>query len=316
MSAGTKIFLAFFGVLIAALVAYYTTSAGDSPEPPIVRGAEDPLVSGRTATGTGAAPRLVQERGSAAQRSGQTPSKPAAKPAGSTPERMAAGRPSGSSGSAAGSSVPPRERDGGTPEPPATSEESRLLARHPPLSGEVREKKPAEQPAAGSTAEARPSRPPTSGETTSGPLRAMRTTRLPAGGGAAASSRTPAPRYVDYFVKPGDTMSSIAGVWFGDVDKWDLIAKANPMVDPNRLKPGDLLRLPPKSGAPEPPAPPAASPDGTHVVRSGETLSSIAGRVYGDENAWRALFDANRALIGPDPDRLEVGMKLKVPKRP
>jgi nucleoid-associated protein YgaU len=28
---------------------------------------------------------------------------------------------------------------------------------------------------------------------------------------------------------------------------------------------------------------------------------------------WRAIYDANRTAIGGDPDRLEVGMRLRIP---
>ncbi|MFJ9077192.1 transglycosylase family protein [Streptomyces sp. NPDC102278] len=49
-----------------------------------------------------------------------------------------------------------------------------------------------------------------------------------------------------------------------------------------------------------------------HVVRAGESLHSIARerRVRG---GWQALYEANRALIGPTPAALVVGTRLTLP---
>ncbi|MER6946235.1 LysM peptidoglycan-binding domain-containing protein [Nonomuraea sp. NPDC000554] len=49
-------------------------------------------------------------------------------------------------------------------------------------------------------------------------------------------------------------------------------------------------------------------------VGAGETLASIAQRVYGDESRWREIYNVNRDLIGPNPDDLKPGMSLKIPK--
>ncbi|WP_423592856.1 transglycosylase family protein [Streptomyces sp. G5(2025)] len=51
-----------------------------------------------------------------------------------------------------------------------------------------------------------------------------------------------------------------------------------------------------------------------HVVRSGETLSSIA-RQYGVVGGWKALYKANRDVVGGNPDRIRVGTELVIPGR-
>lgn len=51
-----------------------------------------------------------------------------------------------------------------------------------------------------------------------------------------------------------------------------------------------------------------------HVVRSGDTLSSIA-RQYGVVGGWKALYKANQDAVGTDPDRLGVGTELVIPGR-
>ncbi|GGS01153.1 hypothetical protein GCM10010252_44650 [Streptomyces aureoverticillatus] len=50
----------------------------------------------------------------------------------------------------------------------------------------------------------------------------------------------------------------------------------------------------------------------THVVKRGETLSSIARR-HQLKGGWEALYQANRKTIGPLPDRLTPGTVLVVP---
>lgn len=70
---------------------------------------------------------------------------------------------------------------------------------------------------------------------------------------------------------------------------------------------GDLRKSPP--AAESQPANPAAT---IHVVRSGETLSGIAKKYYGDASLWPLIFEANRQELD-SPDDIEAGMKLKVP---
>ncbi|MGW0906296.1 transglycosylase family protein [Streptomyces sp. NPDC002853] len=49
-----------------------------------------------------------------------------------------------------------------------------------------------------------------------------------------------------------------------------------------------------------------------HVVKAGETLSSIARR-YKVRGGWQALYRANRKAVGSEPDRLGVGTRLVIP---
>ncbi|HEU5033631.1 MAG TPA: transglycosylase family protein [Mycobacteriales bacterium] len=49
-----------------------------------------------------------------------------------------------------------------------------------------------------------------------------------------------------------------------------------------------------------------------HVVKAGETLSSIA-RKHDVKGGWRALYRANKTLIGRNPGLIHVGMHLHVP---
>ncbi|MTH61661.1 DUF3300 domain-containing protein [Paracoccus litorisediminis] len=50
-----------------------------------------------------------------------------------------------------------------------------------------------------------------------------------------------------------------------------------------------------------------------HVVASGETLSKLATRAYGDPNLYGLILDANRDVLGGKPESLAVGMTLTIP---
>lgn len=53
----------------------------------------------------------------------------------------------------------------------------------------------------------------------------------------------------------------------------------------------------------------------TYTVKSGDSLSKIAKRVYGDANKWHAIFEANRDKI-KDPDLIHPGEVLSLPPSP
>lgn len=50
-----------------------------------------------------------------------------------------------------------------------------------------------------------------------------------------------------------------------------------------------------------------------HIVRHGETLSTISRKYYGSANRWKKILDANRNVIS-DANKLEPGTKLIIPE--
>ncbi|MEM7229239.1 MAG: LysM peptidoglycan-binding domain-containing protein [Planctomycetota bacterium] len=134
------------------------------------------------------------------------------------------------------------------------------------------------------------------------------------------STPPPSPKFREYVVDDGDTMTDIALSMLGSAQRWSEIAQANPLVDPNRLRVGQKLRIPidpdaPKETAPKP-QPKPDSPDVgpvTYFVQSGDTLSRIADVMLGDRARWRDIFEANRDVLN-DPDDLQVGMSLQMPR--
>ena len=133
----------------------------------------------------------------------------------------------------------------------------------------------------------------------------------------------PAPKtnYTSYTVGSGDTLSSIAGIWFRDTSKWQLIADINPGLKPSTLKVGQKINLPAKSGksvtkvASTTKSSAVLTAANEHVVASGETLASISDKAYGNRSNWKRIYEANKGVIGSDPSRLKVGTKLTIPSK-
>lgn len=52
----------------------------------------------------------------------------------------------------------------------------------------------------------------------------------------------------------------------------------------------------------------------TYTVVSGDTLSKIAKKFYGNANAWNTIFQANKDQI-KNPDLIHPGQVLKIPAK-
>jgi nucleoid-associated protein YgaU len=52
-----------------------------------------------------------------------------------------------------------------------------------------------------------------------------------------------------------------------------------------------------------------------YEVVSGDSLSKIAKKKYGNGNLWRRIYEANRDVI-KNPDVIQIGWKLKIPAKP
>ena len=107
---------------------------------------------------------------------------------------------------------------------------------------------------------------------------------------------------VTWVVRPGDTLSGIAAA-LGVRGGWPALYTANRRLigpDPGLIRPGMTFAVP---GARQP---------ASYAVAPGDTLSGIAGAL-GVRGGWRALYAANRRVVGPDPGLIRPGMILAVP---
>ena len=60
----------------------------------------------------------------------------------------------------------------------------------------------------------------------------------------------------------------------------------------------------------------AATPtatDRSYIVKSGDSLSKIAKELYGDGKRWPEIYEANKQLIGDNPNLIQPGQKLRIP---
>jgi len=153
-----------------------------------------------------------------------------------------------------------------------------------------------------------------------------------------------------YTVKDGDTLFEIANKYYKDGYKFDAIAKANDLSNPDTLEVGQTLEIPKldlAAASPSasttaelsPTSTPAASVDSvntvsadsqtntqtqvdtndwgskingdTYTVSDGDWLSTIAARAYGDVYAYNKIAIANAIQ---DPNLIEPGTVLKIPR--
>ncbi len=133
----------------------------------------------------------------------------------------------------------------------------------------------------------------------------------------------PSPKFpTNYIVQEGDTVSSIAQRMYGNELYGQQIMKANNLYTPDALDIGKTIVLPAVTPLPTMPVQgeigtglmtgPVTATGTTYIVQPGETLSDIALRVYGDNNAWTKIAQANSIA---DPNNVKEGTTLKIPQQ-
>lgn len=137
---------------------------------------------------------------------------------------------------------------------------------------------------------------------------------------APAEQRQPEvvpPVFRAHTLQDKETFETIAEDYYGDPSKWRVIARANPLKDPRRLQAGQTIRVPLDVGNVQgvvnrPPEADAEPENRTHIVRSGDTLSSIAQQYLGSSSKAREVFELNRDRLR-DMHSLSVGQELRLP---
>jgi len=88
--------------------------------------------------------------------------------------------------------------------------------------------------------------------------------------------------------------------------------KQKPTPDFTNVRSGGSSTAPtPSVSGPETSTPSMAGR--TYVVVSGDSLSRIAKREYGDAQKWPKIYEANRNII-KDPDLIYPGQELRIPE--
>lgn len=130
-----------------------------------------------------------------------------------------------------------------------------------------------------------------------------------------------APRFKSYTVRRGDTLESIAQRELGARDLAAAISRSNPLLDPARLREGQVIQIPldpTNIQGREVRRTPLASVavKGTeYVVRPGDTLAEISNRQYGTTAHWRLILEANRDRL-KDERSIRPGQSIVIPPQP
>lgn len=148
-------------------------------------------------------------------------------------------------------------------------------------------------------------------------------TTRPTAAVASGASRT-------HTVISGETLAAIAKSVYGKSGMYLAIEKANPNINPNRLKVGTVLILPSAdsaSSSSSTDSTDSATPTRHHAsaaidssteyrVQPGDSLHKIAVKLYGNAARADELYTTNKEVIGDDPAKLKVGQVLKLPEPP
>jgi hypothetical protein len=94
---------------------------------------------------------------------------------------------------------------------------------------------------------------------------------------------------------------------------WSAIKKVDPQFADLTADITVDSSLPVPAAAAAPAAAPAAKEPRVYEVVSGDSLSKIAKRFYGDASKYPKIFEANRDQL-KDPDVIKPGQKLKIPE--
>ncbi len=139
-----------------------------------------------------------------------------------------------------------------------------------------------------------------------------------------------------HVVQKGETLAKIAAVAYGNSNYYPHILRANPGIDPARLKPGMTINLPAADdvvaktppptktvAAPETPAKPTVlasneplDPKSQYRVEAGDSLFRISMKLYGTGTMVDKIYDMNKEAIGADRAKLKLHSVLKLPETP
>jgi len=131
-----------------------------------------------------------------------------------------------------------------------------------------------------------------------------------------------------YTWKAGDSFKSLAQTFYGAPLYVARLRAANEGIDDTKLAAGTRVLVPSKAAMNEvrgalgvaAPALGAAAAvsvpwtGGPYKIKDGDVLGTISQTVYGSAKHWQRIYDANKDLIGSNPNRLKVGMELRIPE--
>jgi nucleoid-associated protein YgaU len=120
------------------------------------------------------------------------------------------------------------------------------------------------------------------------------------GGTPAAAGLPEIGSKMAYVVEQGDTLGRISRKIYGTPSRWNELASLSGITNPSRIFPGDVVYYTLDEKA----VSFAQAYESTQrmeiQVGNGETLATLAKRVYGNSKAWRAIWRQNDKIDNPD----------------
>ncbi len=111
-------------------------------------------------------------------------------------------------------------------------------------------------------------------------------------------------KYGAYTIKKGDTLMLVAFKLYGDYEKWKELLEINEGLSADKLKAGMQISYIDNGEVFE------WNPQGNpYLIRWGDTLGLISGKVYGKKSKWRSIWDNNKPMI-KDPNKIYAGFTL------
>ncbi|MEM7806982.1 MAG: LysM peptidoglycan-binding domain-containing protein [Planctomycetota bacterium] len=132
------------------------------------------------------------------------------------------------------------------------------------------------------------------------------------------TNQTPAPSVAvrSYVAQPGDSLGRMAARFFGkdtSDNRSKLMALNESLADnPDLVVAGRSYRVPADAVQAAAVRPAAKPKSNIYTVQPGDSLWRIAARQLGDGNRGEEIAALNADVL-PDPDRLQVGMDLRLP---
>jgi nucleoid-associated protein YgaU len=103
-----------------------------------------------------------------------------------------------------------------------------------------------------------------------------------------------------YVVEQGDTLAKISQRIYGTPGRWNELATLSGITTPSRIYPGDLVYYTLDEGAVNFAQAYEAVQRSEEQVKPGDTLATIASRVYGTSKGWRSIWRQNDKIDNPD----------------
>jgi nucleoid-associated protein YgaU len=103
-----------------------------------------------------------------------------------------------------------------------------------------------------------------------------------------------------YVVEKGDTLAKISQKIYGSNGRWQEMATLSGLTNPSRIFPGDLVYYTLDESAVAFAKAYDTVQRSEEQVKPGDTLATIARRLYGSTTAWRSLWRHNDRIDNPD----------------